>query len=137
MISSPIRWARKCPWICRSGISLLKRAATLQQPREQRNWALLTAMLDNVEAIAPNDPWVPIMRAELALAGEKPEEPKKVAETPEGNQVAEQTPAAAKDSRPGKSWKRPASRCRTNNRSGWHVSSWPSSRRTANRWHSS
>ncbi|MHB8972306.1 MAG: tetratricopeptide repeat protein [Pirellulaceae bacterium] len=76
---------------------LLKRGAILQQPRASRNWAPLTAMLDQVEATAPTDPWVPIMRAELALTIENSEEPPKVAATPEGNQVAEQTPVPAKE----------------------------------------
>ncbi|MHB0956102.1 MAG: tetratricopeptide repeat protein [Pirellulaceae bacterium] len=41
-------------------------AATLRQPRGQRNMAKLQDLLNAIETAAPNDPWVPIRRATMA-----------------------------------------------------------------------
>ncbi len=84
----------------------LKFRSTLRQPRVDRDWASLMAMLKGFEEKVPNDPWFPIMRAEVALAEEKDAaskiaeensaEPKKTVENAEEPKKVEKTLEAAK-----------------------------------------
>ena len=41
-----------------------------QRPKDQRDWAPLKLILDEAATKAPNDPWVPLMSADISMVEE-------------------------------------------------------------------
>ncbi|MHB8974023.1 MAG: tetratricopeptide repeat protein [Pirellulaceae bacterium] len=60
---------------------ILKLVEMGQRPKNRRDWAPLKQTLDEAAKKAPNDPWVPLMSAEISLAEEDPEAARLTLET--------------------------------------------------------